>query len=205
VDRPATRIRPIGDDDRAEVARVLRERWGADIVVAHDRVFEPATLDGYLAEAGPEWLGLLTFDVTGNVLEIVTIDAFAPGGGVGTALLDAAADAARRHGCARVRLTTTNDNLDALRFYQRRGFHLVELRPGAVDRARRTKPQIPELGAYGIPLRDELALERETGWVLADDDQVGRHRRAVLDAGDADLHTGLDRARVGLGLVLEDP
>ena len=58
-------------------------------------------------------------------------------------------------------LTTTNDNVDALRFYQRRGFRLVALRPGAVDDARaRHKPAIPGTGAHGIPLRDELDLER---------------------------------------------
>jgi GNAT superfamily N-acetyltransferase len=60
----------------------------------------------------------------------------------------------------RLRLTTTNDNLDALRFYQRRGFRLVALRPGAVDAARALKPEIPVTGAHGIPLRDELDLER---------------------------------------------
>jgi ribosomal protein S18 acetylase RimI-like enzyme len=55
---------------------------------------------------------------------------------------------------------TTNDNVDALRFYQRRGFRLVELRPGAVDAAREVlKPEIPRAGAYGVPLRDELVLE----------------------------------------------
>jgi hypothetical protein len=57
-------------------------------------------------------------------------------------------------------LVTTNDNLVALRFYQRRGFRLSALRPGAVDEARRRlKPAIPDAGAFGIPLRDELELE----------------------------------------------
>ncbi len=57
-------------------------------------------------------------------------------------------------------LTTTNDNLDALRFYQRRGFRLVALRPGAVDVARRDlKPELPDIGTHGIPMRDELDLE----------------------------------------------
>jgi hypothetical protein len=52
--------------------------------------------------------------------------------------------------------------VDALRFYQRRGFRLVALHPGAVDDSRRRlKPEIPELGEYGIPIRDELVLERE--------------------------------------------
>ena len=64
-------------------------------------------------------------------------------------------------GCASVWLTTTNYNLDALRFYQRRGFRLVRVRPGAVDEARQTmKPEIPEVGSFGIPMRDELDLER---------------------------------------------
>jgi hypothetical protein len=58
-------------------------------------------------------------------------------------------------------LVTTNDNLDALRFYQRRGFRITEVRLGAVDEARRTlKPGIPAIGASGIPIRDEIVLER---------------------------------------------
>ena len=69
-------------------------------------------------------------------------------------------DRARRAWLPARGLTTTNDNVDALRFYQRHGFRLVELRPGAVDAARRLKPEIPATGAHGIPLRDELELER---------------------------------------------
>jgi hypothetical protein len=57
-------------------------------------------------------------------------------------------------------VVTTNDNLAALQFYQRRGFRLVLLRPGAVDGSREfLKPEIPTLGAHGIALRDELELE----------------------------------------------
>jgi hypothetical protein len=68
---------------------------------------------------------------------------------------------ARRQGCARLWVITTNDNVDALRFYQRRGFCLVEVHRGAVDRSRVTlKPEIPAAGACGIPLRDEIELER---------------------------------------------
>jgi hypothetical protein len=62
---------------------------------------------------------------------------------------------------SRLRLTTTNDNLDALRFYQRRGFRIMGVRQGAVDDARTLKPSIPAVGNYGIPLRDELDLVRD--------------------------------------------
>ncbi|MGW8250920.1 MAG: GNAT family N-acetyltransferase, partial [Anaerolineales bacterium] len=56
-------------------------------------------------------------------------------------------------------LITTNDNLPALRFYQKRGFHLVALYPNALAESRRLKPEIPFKGLDGIPLRDEIELE----------------------------------------------
>ena len=69
---------------------------------------------------------------------------------------------ARRQGCTRLWVITTNDNVDALRFYQRRGFRLVRVHRGAVDRSRASlKPEIPPVGAYGIPLRDEIELDQQ--------------------------------------------
>ena len=67
---------------------------------------------------------------------------------------------AEASGAHRLWLITTNDNVDALRFYQRRGYRLARVDAGAVDRSRAAlKPAIPEIGAHGIPLRDELELE----------------------------------------------
>jgi Acetyltransferase (GNAT) family len=93
-------------------------------------------------------------------MEVVTLNALERRAGVGTLLMEAAAIEAKRLRCTEIRLTTTNDNLDALRFYQRRGLRLVALRPGAVDRARVEKPEIPRVGDYGIPLHDEIDLAR---------------------------------------------
>ena len=154
-------IRPVADGDRGWVAATIRERWGSDIAVAHGVIHRPAELEGFVALEGSRPVGLLTFSRDGDALEIVTIDAFPPAAGTGTALMDAAVETARARGCRRVVLMTTNDNLDALRFYQRRGFRIATVRPGAVAAARVLKPQIPETGAYGIPMRDELELERD--------------------------------------------
>jgi GNAT superfamily N-acetyltransferase len=90
------------------------------------------------------------------IAELVAINAFGRGRGIGTALIEAVV--ASLQGFDTLRLTTTNDNLDALRFYQRRGFRLSALRPGAVDEARRLKPSIPVVGDYAISVRDELDL-----------------------------------------------
>jgi ribosomal protein S18 acetylase RimI-like enzyme len=104
--------------------------------------------------------GVLTYVISGAACEVLTLDAADRHRGTGTALIEAIETLARAAGCTRLWLITTNDNVDALRFYQRRGFRLAKLHAGAVDDARaRLKPGIPRTGDHGIPLRDELELE----------------------------------------------
>ncbi len=91
-------------------------------------------------------------------MEILTLHASRQWSGIGSALIAAARRVAEASGAWRLWLITTNDNVDALRFYQRRGFRLAAVRPGAVDRTRQRKPEIPRTGDFGIPLRDEIDL-----------------------------------------------
>ncbi|MFL6072117.1 MAG: GNAT family N-acetyltransferase [Mycobacteriales bacterium] len=146
-------------DDAGDVAAVLMGSWGSTLVVGRGVARDASRLPGFLAERNGVVVGLLTYDVRGGELEVVTVDALERGGGTGTLLVEAAVARARELGLRRVWLITTNDNLDALRFYQRRGFRLAALYPNAIEAARRIKPAIPEVGAYGIPIRDELELE----------------------------------------------
>jgi GNAT superfamily N-acetyltransferase len=152
-------VRPSTDGDRQAVDALLTASRGELHVVGHGVRYDLRVLPTLVAD-GPDGLaGVLTYLIEDDSLEVVSIDAIERGRGVGTALLDAAAALARAAGLRRLWLVTTNDNLDALRFYQRRGLRLVSVRPGAVDESRRLKPGIPRTGAYGIPLRDELTLE----------------------------------------------
>ena len=157
---PEIRIRPIDEGDRPMLAWLVAELWGSEIVAVHGTSLRPAELDGFIAERSGRVVGLLTYQVDDGTLEIVTLNAIDRRAGIGTMLIEAAVGQARRSGCREVWLTTTNDNVDALRFYQRRGFRLAQLRPGAVDRSRQRKPEIPWVGDYGIPLRDEIDLTR---------------------------------------------
>jgi GNAT superfamily N-acetyltransferase len=158
---PEVTVRALRDDERAWAGVALREAWGADVVVYGDgREHRPAALPGLIAEADGERAGLATYAIGDGRCELVTLNAFTIGAGVGGALVEAVADAARGTGCARVCVTTTNDNLPALVLYQRHGFVLTALHPGAVEIARRRKPQISATGHAGIPIRDELELVR---------------------------------------------
>jgi GNAT superfamily N-acetyltransferase len=146
--------------DRAEVASFLAARDAARIARLgrlEDSLAHPALI----AERDGRLAGVLTYIVEGDSCEVLTLHAAERLMGVGTALLEALAELASRAGCKRLWLITTNDNLDALRFYQRRGFRLAALHAGAVDDARaRLKPELPRVGEHGIHLRDELELER---------------------------------------------
>ena len=114
-----------------------------------------------LAWAGDRLVGAATYVVEQRACELLTLHAESRFSGTGSALLTALIDIARQADCRRLWVVTTNDNVDALRFYQRRGFRLVQLRPGAVDESRSLEPEIPHVGAHGIDLRDELELEMD--------------------------------------------
>jgi ribosomal protein S18 acetylase RimI-like enzyme len=103
--------------------------------------------------------GLVTYHIAGNGCEIVTLDSLRPSLGIGTTLIESVKAAAGAAGCRRLWLITTNDNLHALGFYQKRGFRLAAVHPGAVNESRKLKPEIPLIGNDGIPIRDEIELE----------------------------------------------
>jgi len=152
-------IRPPRPEERPELARRLTASWGGPEVVTRGRIVDASRLPAFVCVVDGDLAGLAAYEVTGDECELVSLDAFVERRGVGTALLEAVAAEARRASCRRLWLIATNDNLDALRFYQRRGMRITALAAGAVDAARALKPAIPAIGAYGIELHDELTLE----------------------------------------------
>lgn len=145
--------------DRSWASELLDREFGGAVQARRGETLNSLDLPGLVAEDGGRQVGLLFYRLDGEDCELFALLAADPGAGIGTALVDALV--ARAAGRRRIWVVTTNDNLRALRFYQRRGFSLCALRPGAVDDARRRlKPGISLTGYDGIPLRDELELER---------------------------------------------
>ncbi|HEY0920868.1 GNAT family N-acetyltransferase [Devosia sp.] len=152
-------VKTAGEADREWIRRQLTENWGGHMVVLRGELLD---VTRYPALIAGDREGLLHYRALDrDVCEIVTLEAFRTGRGIGTVLVETLAARARADGHRRLLVVTTNDNLDALRFYQARGFRLQALRPGAVEAARRLKPEIAPTGNYGLPIRDELELARE--------------------------------------------
>jgi ribosomal protein S18 acetylase RimI-like enzyme len=158
-------IRPIQPNDLAFIREELGKHWNDVGIWSIGRRFQADQLPGFVAiddsTSEQEHIGLVTYAIQegGFQGEVITLSSRRENAGVGAALLDAAVQAIKQAGCSRAYLTTTNDNLRALGFYQKRGWKLARLHKGLIDEARKRVPVIPVMGLNGIPLRDEIELE----------------------------------------------
>lgn len=145
--------------DIPRLRQFWEKQWSGDFVLAHGTTFHPENVSGFIALDDNEWIGLITYTFLETDCEIVSVDSLRENMGIGASLVEKVVEEARANQCRRVHLTTTNDNLRALGFYQKRGFKLLALRPGVMEETRKLKPGIPLTGENGIPIQDEIDLE----------------------------------------------
>ncbi len=152
-------IRRLSADDLPRLRQFWAERWSGEFIVTRGNIHQPEQMEGFVVDDQGDWAGLIAFKITNNECEVVSVDGLKEGQGIGTILLRKVIEEAKNRNCHRVFLITTNDNLYALGFYQRRDFELVAVHRGAVNESRKIKPAIPVIGQNHIPLRDEIELE----------------------------------------------
>ena len=152
-------LRRLSRDDLPRLRQFWIEHWGGEEMIARGNIYRPEQLEGFVIEEDEEWIGLLTFLVKDGECEVISLDSLRQGQGLGSRLIDQVIQEARTQGCRRLFLITTNDNLNALGFYQRRGFEIAAVYRGAVNESRKRKPGIPLVGYDNIPLRDEIEVE----------------------------------------------
>ena len=153
-------IQPIDRKNREQIDAFIIKQWYTLQMVVHGESIDLGTADGFFASEGGRITGLITFRIIRKEMEILSLDSLHEHNGTGTALLNAAIGKAKSINLKRITLITTNDNLPALRFYQKRGFDLVRIYRNALEQARKLKPEIPQTGMDGIPLKHEIELEK---------------------------------------------
>ena len=152
-------IQQIDQKSRATINAFIEHHWFTTQMVVHGECIDISNADGLYAFDYDEIIGLITYRIIHNEMEILSLDSLHENQGIGTTLLNQAIEKGKESGCSRVWLITTNDNLSALHFYQKRGFDIVKIHRNAVDVARKLKPSIPIYGCDGIPIKHEIELE----------------------------------------------
>jgi len=150
------RIAPVTLENRERVNEFILSRWFSLDMIIRGEVVDMRLADGFIAYKDETILGLITYRYISRDCEILSLDSLKENQGIGTALIGKVKETAVAAKCERLKLITTNDNIHAIRFYQKRGFDLACLYHDAVDAARRLKPSIPLLGDDDIPIRHEL-------------------------------------------------
>lgn len=150
----------ITDLNRDVVNAFIKQHWYTMTMIIRGIEIDMTKVEGFYFREGKSVIGLVTYLVYDNIFEIISLDSLRENQGIGSELLKFAVDEANKRGCRKVVLITTNDNINAIRFYQKRGFDMVRLFHNSIDISRKMKPEIPIIGENSIPLRHEIEFER---------------------------------------------
>lgn len=152
-------IEDINNKNKDFVISYISKNWGSSIIVTRGMVHDVKDLPGFVALVDGEIKGIIIYSINDCECEIITLASLIENRGVGSLLMSKVAETARENGCRRIWLITTNDNINAIRFYQKRGYDLVSVHRNAIAESRKIKPQIPLVGFDGIPIRHEVEFE----------------------------------------------
>jgi GNAT superfamily N-acetyltransferase len=149
----------IKGQNRSEINQFIQENWYSTDIVIRGKVIDMTLVDGIAVYETNSIIGLITYEISNNECEILSLDSKQENQGIGTELINRVIEIARNHGCRKIKLITTNDNMNAIKFYQKRGFDMVRLYHDALKVSRKLKPSIPMIGEFGIPLMHEIEFE----------------------------------------------
>lgn len=152
-------IEPLSSLHQKQVMAFFTHSWGSSKMVTSTGTHHLHELEGFVAWSSTgELIGIVTFQRYDGVIEVISLDSVVENQGIGSRLLMMVESVAVEDQIPLIKVITTNDNIGALSFYQRKGYRIKEVIQGAVDRARQVKPEIPLIGERGIPIHDELVL-----------------------------------------------
>lgn len=145
-------------EDKTFLENFFIDHWGAGGIVSRGYYHKAETLEGFYFMVDDEIRGLVTYHLQGGACEIVSLDSLIENQGIGTKLLNKVYEACPAD---YYWLITSNDNVNAMRFYQKRGFTMYRVHRNAINDARKIKPEIPLYGNHGIRIEHEVEFRKE--------------------------------------------
>ena len=146
----------IDETNRECVNEFIESQWPTTEMVIRGKIVDMTRTEGIVVREKGNIVGLLTYLIRDGICEIISLDSRQEGRGSGRTLIGKAKETAVKRKCRRLTVITTNDNIQAIRFYQRCGFDMSHLYHNALNYSRKLKPEIPLIGANGIPLMHEI-------------------------------------------------
>ena len=149
----------ISTSDRTLVDEFIRQQWYTTTMIIRGKEIDMTQTEGFYVKEQEDIIGLITYLVSDDVLEVTSLNSLRENQGIGSKLVDAVIREAKDRKLKKILVVTTNDNINAIKFYQKRGFDMACLYHNALDISRKIKPEIPLIGDHSIPLRHEIEFE----------------------------------------------
>ena len=149
----------ISTSDRTLVDEFIRQQWYTTTMIIRGKEIDMTQTEGFYVKEQEDIIGLITYFVSDDVLEVISLNSLRENQGIGTKLVDPVIREAKDRKLKKILVVTTNDNINAIKFYQKRGFDMACLYHNALDISRKIKPEIPLIGDHSIPLRHEIEFE----------------------------------------------
>jgi len=144
--------------DRKRIRELVQLFWGEQEQLTFDKVFTIAELPVFVAKIGREIAGFVSFVRMRNDLIVVALGILPEyqGLGIGSSLIAKVEGEAKKSGSKKLLVSTSNDDLPALAFYQSLEFQIYEVKPNMIAE----KHGNVKRGIGNLPIRDELRLQK---------------------------------------------
>jgi len=144
--------------ERETVKELVKRFWGEQEQLTFNRTFLVAELPAYLAKVREDVVGFVSFAGLDNALVIVALGILPryQNAGIGRRLIEKVEAEAKKLGKKRLLVSTSNDDLPGLAFYQSLGFQIFDVEPNVI--AEKHGEVLSGIG--GLPIRDELRLQK---------------------------------------------
>jgi GNAT superfamily N-acetyltransferase len=154
-------IREKHTSDLDWIRELLIKGWSSLKIVTLGELYQADKVPGLVALIQDKPVGLLTYIIKKKAILIISFNSLIKNIGIGTAFINYLSNLGKREKLNSILVTTTNDNIEASLFYQKRGFQIIKINVGIIEEYRKLKPEIPKKGNYDIEIRDEIILKKE--------------------------------------------
>lgn len=146
------------DKERKTIREFVQRFWGEQEQMTFNRKFTVGKLSAYAAKSGNNIIGFVSYAELTDAILIVALGILPQyqNTGIGRSLVEKIEAEARGLRKKKLLVSTSNDDLPALAFYQSLGFQIYEVKPNVIAE----KHGEILKGVGGLPVRDELRLRK---------------------------------------------
>ena len=146
------------EEEKTQIRELVKRFWGEEEQLTFDERFNVADLPAFVAKTDESIAGFASFVETDDtaILVALGISPLYQDSGIGRDLVTMVEAEARKLSKKRLLVSTSNDDLPALGFYQALGFQIFDVKPDII--AEKHGGLVSGIG--GLPVRDEIRLQK---------------------------------------------